>query len=114
MKLVEYYKKDLRVETLILGDCTTTTISLEDEIKLSLKVLLYKENKIKVLAMNGIYMRAFYNVLLMTLDKMDSIKKLVILLSLGIFGNKYHLLSKNQYENDFEELDKILFLPKRI
>lgn len=106
MKLVEDYKKDLNAEILILGDCTTTTISIEDEIKLSLKDLLYKENKVKVLAMNGMYMRAFYNVLLMSLDKMDAIKKLVILLNLDIFGNKYHLLSKNQHENVFEEIYK--------
>ena len=106
-KWIEDYKKDLSAEVLVLGDCTATTISMEDQMKQSIKNLIYKENKIKVLAMNGMYMRAFYNVLLMSLNKMEAINKVVMLLNLDIFGNKYHLLSKNQHENVFDEMFKM-------
>lgn len=106
LRLIEDYEQNFGAEVLILGDCTTTTISLNDEKKLSLKDLLYKKNEVKVMAMNGLYMRAFYNLFLLNLNDMHALRKVVVLLNLDIFGNKYHLLCKNQHEIVFEKMYK--------
>lgn len=104
MKIVEDFKKDLNAQILVMGDCTATNVSIEDKMKSSLKDLLYRKDEVKVLAMNGTYMRAFYNIFLMCLNQMNLLRKAVILLGLDIFESKYHLLSKNQHEEVFKEM----------
>lgn len=96
-KLLDDFGKDLDAETLILGDCTTSTICLEDQTKESIGELLYQQGKTKVLAANGLYMRAFYHLFRMSTNQMKRLKRLVILLNLDIFGESYHLFPSNQH-----------------
>lgn len=96
-KLLNDFQKDCGAQTLILGDCTVSAISVADRGKESLADLLYQRDNVKILALNGLYMRAYYNLFLMSLKKMSGLNKVVILLGLDIFGEKYHLLSQNQH-----------------
>lgn len=106
-KLIKDFSRDWEADTLILGDCTAVNISISDEMKDSIADLLYRKNKVKVLGMNGIYMRLYYNIFSMNLCKMPALKKTVILLDLSIFYGKYHLFSKNQHTGVVRELQKI-------
>lgn len=106
-KLIKHFSEDCDADTLILGDCTSVNISVTDEMKKSIADLLYQKNKVKVLGMNGIYMRLYYNIFLMNLCKMSSLKKTLILLDLSIFYGKYHLFSKNQHVEVVKALQNI-------
>lgn len=96
-KLLEDFGKDWDARTLVLGDCTTSTICLEDKTKESIGELLYRKDNTKVLAANGLYMRAFYHLFWMSLSQMKHLKRLVLLLNLDIFGENYHLFPSNQH-----------------
>lgn len=96
-RLLEDFGRDLDARTLILGDCTTSTICLEDETRESIGESLYQKGKTKVLAANGLYLRAFYHLFWMSMKQMKQLKRLVILLNLDIFGENYHLFPSNQH-----------------
>lgn len=106
-KLIEDFQKDDEAEIVILGDCAANVISLKDEYKMSLAELLYDKGKVKVLALNGLYMRAYYNILLMCLEKMKDVKKIVLLLDAGIFQEKFCYYSGNQHVRVMEALQEI-------
>lgn len=103
-QLLQDFQQDLDASVLVMGDCIASNISIEDEFKLSIKDLLYRKSKIKILAMNGTYMRLYYNLFMMSLKKMEKIETLVVLSNMDVFGSKYHLFSKNQHEKVFDEL----------
>lgn len=106
-KLLEDFQKDNAAGIVILGDCAANVISLKDESKMSLEELLYAEGKVKVLALNGLYMRAYYNILLMCLERMKDIKKVVVLLDTGIFQEKFCYYSGNQHVRLMEALQEV-------
>lgn len=103
-KLMEDFEKDFDAETLILGDCTAVNIAITDKQKESIATMLYQKDKVKLLATNGMYMRWYYNMFLMSLLNMQKINKVIILLGLDIFNDKFHLLTKNQHEKLYVDL----------
>lgn len=107
IKLVKDFISKEDAEVLILADCFATSISFSDKTKESLASILDKESHIKVLSMNGLYMRFYYILLLMSLEKMPFIRKAVILLDLSIFHGKYHLLPSNQHREVLNRLYEI-------
>lgn len=106
-KLLEDFQKDNDASTIVLGDCAVNVVSIADASKLSLGEMLYKENSVKVLALNGLYMRAYYNVFLMCLEKMKKLKKLVLLLDASIFQEKFCYYSGNQHVLIMEQLKEV-------
>ena len=103
-KLLNDFYNDCAAETLILGDCTVSAVSVADDEKKSLADLLYQKDSVKILALNGLYMRAYYHLFLLSLEKMPGLRKVAILLGLDIFAEKYHLLSQNQHLSMMSEL----------
>lgn len=106
-KLLEDSQKDNEAEVIVLGDCAVNVVSLTDEYKMSLAELLYDKGRVKVLALNGLYMRAYYNILLMCLEKMSKVKKVALLLDTGIFQEKFCCYSGNQHVRVMEALQVI-------
>ncbi len=105
-KLYDSFLKDENAQVLILGDCAVTTVSLFEDDKESLEELLYQSNRTKIMALNSMYMRAYYNLLLYNMDKMRELNTVIVLLDLGIFQDKYPLLQKNQHAAIMEQIKK--------
>lgn len=106
-KLVKDFREDMNASSIIMGDCFLCNISFCDKMKTSLAELLHSKDIVKVMALNGIYMRMYYNLLLMCLDGMETVKKVNIMLGVDIFASKYPLYTKNQHVNLFKVLRKI-------
>lgn len=103
-KYADDFKNKGEAETLIFGDCTMSVVSLREEEKESLFEKFDKNAHIKVLAQNGIYMRFYYNVLQMCIHNMHNLKKVLLMFSVDIFGNQYHMLPANQHKDILEAL----------
>lgn len=93
-------------ETLILGDCTLNTVSLCEQEKESLFEKFNNSPGIKVLAQNGTYMRFYYNILQMCICNMSKLNKVLLMFSVDIFSNQYHLLPANQHKDILEKVCK--------
>lgn len=94
---------DMRKEkVLVLGDCITSNVSILENKKNSLAELLMENEEVRVLGMNGLYMREFYMLLQMALSKNPFIKKVILMLDISILYEKYHLLPKNQHKDVME------------
>lgn len=111
-KLLEDFQRNRKVSTLILGDCTSNVISIKDCCKSSIAEMLDGENEIKVLALNGLYMRWYYNLLLMSLKTMPDIKKVILLLDVSIFQEMYSFFSNTQHTAVLEKLRDISKIEK--
>lgn len=103
-KLLQDFQKDKSASTLILGDCATNVISISDCCKQSIAEMLFCENEVKVLALNGLYMRWFYSLLLMSLETMTNIKKVILLLDVSIFQERYSFFSNSQHVRIMKKL----------
>lgn len=103
-KYVEDFMNKSRAKTLVLGDCMLNVISLCEEEKESLFERFDRNADVKVLAKNGIYMRFYYHILQMSICKMKNLNKVLLMFSVDIFSNQYHLLPANQHK---DVLDKI-------
>ncbi len=94
----DFYNKN-EANTLIFGDCTLNVVSLQEEEQESLFEKFDRDMDIKVLAQNGTYMRFYYNVLQMCIANMHNLKKVLLMFSVDIFSNQYHMLPANQHKD---------------
>lgn len=92
------------VEEIYFGDCSLINISLNDTIKMSLAELIEEKFNRKVLALNGIYIRQIYNVILKLLSVDNSFKTFTFLFGMEVFNNYYHTIPSNQHLDFWTEI----------
>lgn len=98
-KYLEDFKDKNEAEVVVLGDCTLNSISLRENEKECLAEKFDSDLNIKVLAQNGIYMRFYYNIFNLCIRNMHRLKKVVLMFSVDIFSNQYHMLPANQHKD---------------
>lgn len=101
------YKKNDGIDTLIIGDCGLTHISMLDENKKNLGELItdkIDDSKSKVLAMHGMGMRAFYNIICSQLIMGVKPKNVIILVNFDTFTGKHHFLPRSQHTELFRRI----------
>lgn len=106
-KYVKDFIKKNASKTLVLGDCILNTVSLCEQEKESLFEKFDRSPDIKVLAQNGTYMRFYYNILQMCIHNMQKLNKVLLLFSIDIFNNQYHLLPANQHKDILDKVCKV-------
>ena len=105
-KLLDSFEKNDDAHVLILGDCTVSTVSVQEKYKVSIGEILRKTGDTKVLALNGLYMRSYYNILRLCKYRMKYFQEVYVLLNVDIMGNRYFLYPKNQHGRVMKELYK--------
>lgn len=102
----ELYKKYLseftrqNCEILVMGDCGVTDISMKDTDFTNLGEMIQQEigmDKVKILAVHAMGMRAFYHVLSAHIAHMGVPKKIAIMANFETFTGKQHLLPRSQH-----------------
>ncbi|MCT4596770.1 MAG: hypothetical protein N4A50_02665 [Vallitalea sp.] len=106
---MEQFTDDQRKDMFIVGDCGLMYFSLFDKIRDSLGTMLKKrfsEYKVKLLSMNAMGMRAFYNILSVQLKMFTKPKYVVMSIDLSMFNGKQHFLPNTQH---VDLLERILY-----
>lgn len=105
-KMLESFEEKNDATRLVLGDCIVSNVSIREDDKTSIGELLNRKNTVKVLALNGLYMRGYYNILRLCKRKIKYLKEVYILLNVDIMSGRYFLLPKNQHSDIMRELYK--------
>ena len=80
-----------------------STVSVQEKYKVSIGEILRKTGDTKVLALNGLYMRSYYNILRLCKNRMKYLQEVYVLLNVDIMGNRYFLYPKNQHGRVMKE-----------
>lgn len=108
---IEKFVDGKHIETLIMGDCGLTDIGIREREVEPLGSLLEKKlgvEKTKVLAMHGMGMRAYYEIIKAHCKYVCKPKRLMIMANFETFTGKQHLLPRSQHVPLFEMLyDKL-------
>ncbi|MCT4617937.1 MAG: hypothetical protein N4A62_00890 [Marinisporobacter sp.] len=102
----EFFRID-PIETLFLGDCGLSQISINDTNHNNLGDMIKKclgEKRTKVLAMHGMGMRAYYNILKSQLQLGINPKVLGLMVNFEVFTGKHHLIPRTQHVNLFDKI----------
>lgn len=97
---VEEFLRPYDRETLIMGDCEFSTMSLNEEDHHTLREKLYQrlgKDKTKILAMHGIGLRAQYNIFRAQILAGMKPKRLVIMVNFEMLTGIQHLLPRSQH-----------------
>lgn len=125
-KYIDEFKREYSRDILILGDCEFSKISLKDKDLINLGEMIKKscgEECTKVLAMHGMGIRAYYNILHAQIARNMKPKLLVIMINLDTLTGRQHLLPRSQHtelmqeiyditdtrDSEFEEYIKIIY-----
>jgi len=101
---IEEMKREIDVETLVVGDCGLSQIAITDVKTDSLATMIrqkFGEEKTKVLAMHGMGMRSFYTAIKIQLKLNPTIKNLILMVNFEVFTGKHHLLPRTQHAELF-------------
>lgn len=128
-KYVDKFFEIKPIKFLILGDCGLSQISIFDSNYENLGEMMISklgDNNVKVLAMHGMGMRAYYNILKIQLEMGMNPQTVLLMTNLEVFTGKHHILPRTQHLELFEKIknknlygdndldDYILDLKKRI
>lgn len=106
----EFFRSD-PIEILFLGDCGLSQISINDSYHSNLSDMMKKcfgEKRAKVLAMHGMGMRSYYNILKSQIQLEIIPKVLGLMVNFEVFTGKHHLLPRTQHVDLFAQiLDEI-------
>lgn len=97
---VEEFLRHYTQETLIMGDCEFSTMSLNEEDHDTLQEKLYQrlgKEKTKILAMHGIGLRAQYNIFNAQIANGMKPQRLVIMVNFEMLTGVQHLLPRSQH-----------------
>ena len=103
-RLLETFDRNDDAKILVLGDCSVSTVSVQEKDKVSIGELLEQIGTTKVLALNGLYMREYYNILRLCKKKMPQLETVYLLLNVDVMSNRYFLYPKNQHSKIMKEL----------
>lgn len=104
-KFIEEFFSKRNTETLVMGDCGLTDVGLKDNSYITLGDLLKREKEqTKILAMHGMGMRAYYQLIKMQSKAVEKPKKLIVMANFETFTGKQHLLPRSQHVQLFELL----------
>lgn len=112
-----YVKEFLRPydrETLIMGDCEFSTMSLNEEDHSTLRENLYQrfgKDKTKILAMHGIGLRAQYNIFRAQILAGMKPKRLIIMVNFEMLTGIQHLLPRSQHAELIHMLQDVQLNP---
>lgn len=99
-KFIEEYKRPMKDEILIMGDCMFEVVSFEDENKQSLAEIMKQklsENRVKCLTMHGLSMPGFYHLLKGQINSGMIPGIFVVMLNFETLTGKQHLLPRSQH-----------------
>lgn len=102
----EFFRRDA-IEILFLGDCGLSQISMNDNHHSNLGDMIKKcfgEKIAKVLAMHGMGMRSYYNILKSQLQLGIIPKVLGLMVNFEVFTGKHHLLPRTQHVELFKQI----------
>ena len=97
--LAEFLRKD-SIDTMVIGDCGISDVGLHDTNYESLDELLkerFGKSQTKVLAMHGMGMRAFYQIIKAHCKAISKPKQLIVMANFETFTGKQHLLPRSQH-----------------
>lgn len=104
-EFIEEFFSKRNTETLVLGDCGLTDVGLKDNSYTTLGDLLKGgREQTKVLAMHGMGMRAYYQLVKLQSRAVEKPKKLMVMANFETFTGKQHLLPRSQHVQLFELL----------
>lgn len=106
-EFVHEFLEEKPIETMILGDCGLTDVGMNDNDYKSLGKLLKEElgeERTKVLAMHGMGMRAYYQLVKAYCRVMEKPKQILVMANFETFTGKQHLLPRSQHTQLFEML----------
>lgn len=98
-------------ETMILGDCGLSDVGIKEEKKKNLAELLEEilgSDKTKVLALHGMGMRAYYEIIRAHSKYIKQPQKIMIMANFETFTGKQHLFPRSQHVTVFEMLYDML------
>lgn len=102
---IEEFFSKRSITRLVMGDCGLTDVGLTDSSYITLGGLLKeKREQTKVLAMHGMGMRAYYQLIKMQSKVVGKPKKLLVMANFETFTGKQHLLPRSQHVQLFELL----------
>lgn len=87
-------------DTLVMGDCGFTDISIKDKDYRSISDLLVEKlgkDYVKILAIHAMGMRAFYNIFKAHINHICVPRKLLVMANFETFTGKQHLLPRSQH-----------------
>lgn len=99
-KYVEEFKRGYNNRILVMGDCEFSTMAAEDKDYRTLAELLtesFGREEVKVLAMHGMGLRAFYNVFCAQVDMGMKPELLFVMVNFDTLTGKQHLLPRSQH-----------------
>lgn len=99
-KYVSEFKREYKGKVLIIGDCEFSKISMKDTDLRNLGEMIkakYGEDRTKVLAMHGMGLRAYYNVLNAQISNGMKPNVLVVMVNLDTLTGRQHLLPRSQH-----------------
>lgn len=102
----EFYRMDL-IDILFIGDCGLSQISISDNKHKALGDMIKEHlgcKRTKVLAMHGMGMRAYYNILLSQFRLGLNPKVVVLTVNFEAFTGKHHLLPRTQHVELFNRI----------
>lgn len=104
-EFIEEFFSKRNTEILVLGDCGLTDVGLKDNSYTTLGDLLKEgREQTKVLAMHGMGMRAYYQLVKLQSKAVEKPKKLMVMANFETFTGKQHLLPRSQHVQLFELL----------
>lgn len=106
-KFVDVFFDKPNVKTIIMGDCGLADIGLRDTVHDSLADLLEErlgQDTTKVLAVHGMGMHSFYEIVKAHCRYVGKPEKLLVMANFETFTGKHHLLPRSQHVRLFELL----------
>lgn len=98
-------------EVIFMGDCGLTDISIKDQEHRNIGEMLIDrmgQDKIKVLAIHAMGMRAFYNIFKAHIHNIAKPQKLVVMANFETFTGKQHLLPRSQHSELIKKINELV------
>lgn len=112
-KYVEEFKRPYRNEVLVMGDCEFSTMAVDDKDYRTLAELLSEKcgnDDVKILAMHGMGLRAYYNIFRAQIEMGMKPSFLLVMVNFDTLTGMQHLLPRSQHaeliQRIFDGLDE--------
>lgn len=108
-KYINEFNREGNINFLVMGDCGLTDISIKDKNFINVEEMVKHglgEENTKVLAMHGMGMRAFYNVIHAQIKYRSKPKVIAVMANFEVFTGKQHLLPRSQHAKLMELLSR--------
>lgn len=112
-KYVEEFKRSYQTKALVMGDCEFSTMAVKDNDYRTLAELLSEKcgrEEIKILAMHGMGLRAYYNIFRAQIERGMKPELLLVMVNFDTLTGIQHLLPRSQHaeliQRIYDESDK--------